>query len=285
MVWVNVEHIDLASRAQTDEACDLAIDIGDPCRNCCAPFGPGELGEKRKDAQLAREIEFSISREMNQAQGVELARDSVQAEFVDRGMVADLTVHWDVRPDRLAKPHAHVMLSMREVTRDGAGQIMALNWVKRTIGAFGGDPEPRRGRRGIVDARSTGATRGVGAASRGWSGAWGVRLLHRTTRPVRPTSEGEPTISAASRSLRSWRRLTETRAVRSPACCGSTPSAIWCGPRYCPPCLRSWRATSRSPFISARASGSSISCARASTASLGQARCPTATWSCARWAC
>lgn len=80
-----------------------------------------ELGEKRKDAQLAREIEFSIPREMNQAQGVELARDFVQTEFVDRGMVADLNVHWDVGPDGLSKPHAHVMLSMREVTRDEAG--------------------------------------------------------------------------------------------------------------------------------------------------------------------
>ena len=53
-----------------------------------------ESGEKRKDAQLAREVEFSIPREMNQAQGVELARDFVQTEFVDRGMVADLNVHF-----------------------------------------------------------------------------------------------------------------------------------------------------------------------------------------------
>jgi Ti-type conjugative transfer relaxase TraA len=81
-----------------------------------------ELGEKRKDAQLAREIEFSIPREMNQAQGVELARDFVQSEFVDRGMVADLNVHWDVGPDGLAKPHAHVMLSMREAGPDGFGK-------------------------------------------------------------------------------------------------------------------------------------------------------------------
>jgi Ti-type conjugative transfer relaxase TraA len=80
-----------------------------------------ELGEKRKDAQLAREIEFSIPREMSQAQGVELARDFVQQEFVDRGMVADLNVHWDIGPDGLAKPHAHVMLSMREVKTDGEG--------------------------------------------------------------------------------------------------------------------------------------------------------------------
>jgi Ti-type conjugative transfer relaxase TraA len=81
-----------------------------------------ELGEKRKDAQLAREIEFSIPREMNQAQGVELARDFVRCEFVDRGMVADLNLHWDVGPDGLAKPHAHVMLSMREAGPEGFGK-------------------------------------------------------------------------------------------------------------------------------------------------------------------
>ena len=81
-----------------------------------------EAGEVRKDAQLAREIEFSIPREMNQAQGVELARDFVQQEFVDRGMVADLNVHWDIGPDGQAKPHAHVMLSMREAGPEGFGK-------------------------------------------------------------------------------------------------------------------------------------------------------------------
>ncbi|PIB91603.1 Ti-type conjugative transfer relaxase TraA [Caulobacter sp. FWC2] len=80
-----------------------------------------EAGEKRKDAQLSREVEFAIPREMDQAQGIELARDFVQREMVDRGMVADLNVHWDIGPDGLAKPHAHVMLSMREVGEDGFG--------------------------------------------------------------------------------------------------------------------------------------------------------------------
>src|SRR3546814_14817795 len=49
-----------------------------------------EAGEIRKDAQLAREVEFSIPREMNQAQGIALARDFVEKQFVERGMVADL---------------------------------------------------------------------------------------------------------------------------------------------------------------------------------------------------
>ncbi|AZS22319.1 Ti-type conjugative transfer relaxase TraA [Caulobacter sp. FWC26] len=80
-----------------------------------------EAGEKRKDAQLSREVEFAIPREMDQAQGIALARDFVQREMVDRGMVADLNVHWDIGPDGLAKPHAHVMLSMREVGEDGFG--------------------------------------------------------------------------------------------------------------------------------------------------------------------
>ncbi|MEA3390708.1 MAG: Ti-type conjugative transfer relaxase TraA [Pseudomonadota bacterium] len=80
-----------------------------------------EATEKRKDAQLSREVEFSIPREMTQAQGVELARDFAQAEFVERGMIADLNVHWDIGADGLAKPHAHVMLTMREVGPDGFG--------------------------------------------------------------------------------------------------------------------------------------------------------------------
>lgn len=80
-----------------------------------------EAVEVRKDAQLAREVEFAIPREMSKADGIELARDFVQAEFVDRGMIADLNVHWDIGADGMAKPHAHVMLTMREVGEDGFG--------------------------------------------------------------------------------------------------------------------------------------------------------------------
>ncbi|MFT4076580.1 MAG: Ti-type conjugative transfer relaxase TraA [Asticcacaulis sp.] len=80
-----------------------------------------EAFEKRKDVQLSREVEFAIPREMNQAQGIDLARDFVQREFVDRGMIADLNVHWDIGADGQPKPHAHVMLTMREVSEDGFG--------------------------------------------------------------------------------------------------------------------------------------------------------------------
>ncbi|MFA6117623.1 MAG: Ti-type conjugative transfer relaxase TraA [Sphingomonas sp.] len=81
-----------------------------------------EAAEKRIDAQLAREVEFAIPREMTREQGIELARDFVRDEFVDRGMIADLNVHWDVGTDGMPKPHAHVMLTMREVGEDGFGK-------------------------------------------------------------------------------------------------------------------------------------------------------------------
>ncbi len=81
-----------------------------------------EAGEKRKDSQVAREIEFAIPQELSQAEGVALARDFVQREFVAHGMVADLNVHWEED-----NPHAHVMLTMREVSEQGFGR-KAIEW-------------------------------------------------------------------------------------------------------------------------------------------------------------
>lgn len=80
-----------------------------------------EAAELRKDAQLAREIEFAIPRELTDEHGIALARDFVKAEFVDRGMIADLNVHRDIGADGQPKPHAHVMLTTRKVSADGFG--------------------------------------------------------------------------------------------------------------------------------------------------------------------
>jgi Ti-type conjugative transfer relaxase TraA len=91
-----------------------------------------EATEKRKDAQLSREVEFAIPREMNKSQGIALARDFVEAEFVDKGMIADLNVHWDIGKDGNRKPHAHVMLTMREVGKDGFG-AKAREWNKAEL--------------------------------------------------------------------------------------------------------------------------------------------------------
>lgn len=77
--------------------------------------------EVRKDAQLAREIEFALPRELSAEAGIELAREFVAREFVAAGMIADLNVHRDIGADGEPKPHAHVMLTMRAVNENGFG--------------------------------------------------------------------------------------------------------------------------------------------------------------------
>jgi len=81
-----------------------------------------EAIERRKDAVLAREVEFALPRELSQTEGIALAQEFVRQQFVSRGMVADLNVHWFPEPDGEVKPHAHVMLSMREIDGDGFGK-------------------------------------------------------------------------------------------------------------------------------------------------------------------
>jgi ATP-dependent exoDNAse (exonuclease V) alpha subunit len=92
----------------------------------------GRGAEKRKDAQLAREVEFAIPRELTREQGIELAREFAEAEFVEKGMIADLNVHWDIGADGQPKPHAHVMLTMREVGKDGFG-AKVRDWNKAEL--------------------------------------------------------------------------------------------------------------------------------------------------------
>jgi ATP-dependent exoDNAse (exonuclease V) alpha subunit len=81
-----------------------------------------EAGEKRKDAQLAREVEIALPRELPQAEAIRLAQDFVREQFVARGMVADLNVHWGRTADGALQPHAHVMLTTRAVGPEGFGK-------------------------------------------------------------------------------------------------------------------------------------------------------------------
>src|SRR3989304_6322722 len=80
-----------------------------------------EKAENRKDAQLSREIHFSLPRELSGEQNIELAKEFVKNEFVSRGMVADLCIHDGKTKDGEEQPHAHVMLTLRKVTEDGFG--------------------------------------------------------------------------------------------------------------------------------------------------------------------
>jgi len=81
-----------------------------------------EAREKRKDAQLAREIQIALPRELTKEQNIELAREFIQKEFVDLGMIADWALHVDKTKEGETQPHIHVMLTMREINDEGFGQ-------------------------------------------------------------------------------------------------------------------------------------------------------------------
>jgi len=89
-------------------------------------------GEQRRDAVLAREIELALPRELSQAEAIALVRDYVAEQFVARGMVADLNVHWGYSADGEAQPHAHVLLTMRRVA-DGSFGLKERGWNDKAL--------------------------------------------------------------------------------------------------------------------------------------------------------
>lgn len=84
--------------------------------------------EKRKDAQLAREINVALPKALSSKQNIELAKNFVNDVFVSRGMIADLAVH-DLDSDN---PHFHVMLTTREVSNQGFGK-KNRDWNDRNL--------------------------------------------------------------------------------------------------------------------------------------------------------
>ena len=82
-----------------------------------------EQTERRRDAQVAREVEVSIPIELSATDRMRLIADFVNAEFVSRGMVADIAVH-----DNPGNPHAHILLTLRQLLPEGFGaKVRAWN--------------------------------------------------------------------------------------------------------------------------------------------------------------
>lgn len=76
-----------------------------------------EKSEVRKDAQVAREIEVALPIELSAHQQIILLERYVTKQFVKRGMVADVCIH-----NKPGNPHAHILLTTREITPAGFGK-------------------------------------------------------------------------------------------------------------------------------------------------------------------
>lgn len=101
-----------------------------------------ELTEKRKDAQLARELRIMIPRELSAETRTVLVRAYVERMFVARGMVADIAWHNKVASDGQEQPHAHVLLTMRPLDGDGFGKKSRHDWVEHPDGLTNEDCTP-----------------------------------------------------------------------------------------------------------------------------------------------
>jgi hypothetical protein len=86
-----------------------------------------ESSEKRKDAQLAREIIVALPREFDLSEDKEVLRKYIQENFVNKGMIADFSIH----DKKDGNPHAHIMLTMRNISFDGFG-LKNTDWNKKT---------------------------------------------------------------------------------------------------------------------------------------------------------
>jgi len=86
-----------------------------------------EAAEKRKDAQLAREIVVALPHELSEAQRLALVRRYIREEFTAKGMIADLAIHAPCKEGDERNHHAHILLTMREITAEGFGN-KARGW-------------------------------------------------------------------------------------------------------------------------------------------------------------
>jgi len=74
-----------------------------------------EALEKRRDARLAKEIEYALPKELELSQWREIAREMADA-YTSQGLVADVAIHDD---GTATNPHVHMLLTTRAVSAAG----------------------------------------------------------------------------------------------------------------------------------------------------------------------
>lgn len=77
-----------------------------------------ENTEKRKDAQLAREIEIALPLELSKEERIKIVQDFCKENFIQRNIICDIAIH---NKDN-TNPHAHILTTTRPYTKAGFGQ-------------------------------------------------------------------------------------------------------------------------------------------------------------------
>lgn len=137
----------------------------DPARLWNAVEFREDESNRHAQAQLARELEFSLPVELTPEQKQKLAL-AVGDEFVKRGMVAQVNIHEpkpNVRGER--NPHAHIMLTMRNVSTEGFGN-KNRDWNGGFMANGAPDGEALKGWRKMIADRTNEALGEAGSDAR-----------------------------------------------------------------------------------------------------------------------
>lgn len=89
--------------------------------------------EKHSNAQLAREINIALPKELNREQQIKLARQYINDQFVSAGMIAD----WALHDKEDGNPHLHIMLTVRSLKKNG-------EWAPKKKSAYKLDENGKR---------------------------------------------------------------------------------------------------------------------------------------------
>ena len=75
--------------------------------------------EKSKNSQLARNLLFTLPRELNEEDRIKLISEFIEENFTSKGMIADCNIHNPMASDDEEQPHAHILLTLREIDEKG----------------------------------------------------------------------------------------------------------------------------------------------------------------------
>ncbi|HBY7720654.1 TPA: hypothetical protein MI715_27925 [Klebsiella pneumoniae] len=78
-----------------------------------------EKKETRSNSRTAKEFKITLPRDLSNEQNIELMKDFLLNHFVDKGIICDFVLHNDKDNKN---PHAHVMITTREIKPDGFGK-------------------------------------------------------------------------------------------------------------------------------------------------------------------
>ena len=94
-----------------------------------------DASEPKDNAQTARRFIITLPKELSIEENIQLIRDYCQQQFVDRGMIADIAVHFDDKEP--PNPHAHILCTIRSMDEQG-------HWNDKTKTAYALDENGNR---------------------------------------------------------------------------------------------------------------------------------------------